>query len=215
MHKAITGAVLTALLTMPAVAAAQTATGFRGGIRNAGLATGQSTSTINEPVFGGYLGFGISDRLALQLEAVYGARGGTGLGLGTDALDDTATPVTVAMHYVEVPILLRTGFPGERFLASFFAGPYTGFLLSCEVTPDGGSTTTCDDDAATQRFTPQTTDFGLVVGAGLDIAIGESTIFLDARYTLGILSIQSGGDAFDARHNGMGITGGFAVPLGR
>lgn len=214
MRTAIIPGVLAVLLLLPAPGTSQVATGLRAGYRSAALTTSQGTSTLEEPVFGGYLGFGISDRLALQLEVVYGARGGAGLGLGDGVLADTAGAVTVAMQYVEVPILLRAGFPGERFLASFFAGPYAGFLTSCEVRPGGGATA-CADTTATQRFTPRATDFGIVAGTGLDVAFGESTVFIDARYSLGLLSLQSGADAFDARHNGVAITGGFAVPVGQ
>lgn len=215
MNRVIAGGVAAILLATPMMADAQTAIGFRGGIRSASLQTGQSVTSITEPVYGAYLGFGISDRLALQTEVIYGARGASGLGLGTDALDANAGAVDLDMQYLEVPVLLRAGFPGDRFLASFFAGPYAGFLLSCEVTPDGGAATACDEDTATQRFGPRTTDFGITAGAGIDIAIGESTVFVDARYSLGILSIQSGSDPFDARHSGMAVTGGLAVPLGR
>jgi hypothetical protein len=215
MRRLMISGVLTALLLAPAIAEAQSAIGFRGGIRSASLETDQTVTALDEMVLGAYLGFGLSDRLAFQAELVYGTRGAGGLGLGADALDGTATPVRVDMRYIEVPLLLRAGFPGERLLPSFFAGPYVAFLLSCEVTPDGGSAGACDDDAAAQRFAPRSTDFGMVAGLGLDVAIGESTLFIDGRYTFGIASIQAGGNAFDARHNGMAVTGGFAVPLGR
>ena len=205
---------LATLLAAPAGGSGQAAAGFRAGVRGAGLETGQGVSTINEPVFGAYLGFALSDRLAFQTEVVYGTRGATGFGLGTDALDPAGTGVELSMRYVEVPILLRAGFPGERLLTSFFAGPYVGFLTGCDVTADG-TTRACDEAAATRRFDPRSTDVGLVAGAGLDFALGRSTLFIDARYTLGILSIQEGSDPFDARHNGVALTGGLAVPLGR
>lgn len=214
MQKAITACVLGMLLAAPSGISGQTAMGFRVGVRSAGLETGQSVSTISKPVYGAYLGFGLSDRLALQTEVVYGTRGASGLGLGSDALDPNAAGADLSMGYIEVPLLLRAGLPGERFLASLFAGGYIGFLTHCDLTA-GGTTTACDDAAATQRFSPRTTDFGLVAGAGLDVALGESTIFVDARYSVGLLSIQAGSDAFDARHNGLAVTGGFAIPLGR
>lgn len=215
MNRLIRWGTLAVMVAVPVAADAQAAVGFRAGVRNAGIDAGQDLSTISAPVYGAYLGVGLSNRLALQAELVYGVRGAAGLGLGTEALDATAVPVRLEMEYLEAPLLLRTGFPGQRILTSVFAGPYVGFLLSCEATPDGGIATACNDAAATRRFTPQNTDFGLVVGAGVDLAIGESTVFVDGRYTIGIRSIQSGGDAFDARHNGLAISGGFAVPLGR
>lgn len=217
-HNAAAAAVtvlLALLLLAPTGAAAQTAMGLRAGFRSAGLSGGQDTGTFNEPVFGAYLGFGISDRLALQFEGVYGTRGGTGLGLGADALDPAAAPVDVEMQYLEIPILLRAGFPGDRILGSFFVGPYAGFLLSCEVLPEAGGSRSCDDSTATQRFSPRSTDIGLLAGAGLDLALGGNTVFVDARYSVGFLSVQSGSNAFDARHNGLAVTAGLAVPLGR
>lgn len=214
MHKSIVPGVLAVLLLVPVTGTAQVATGLRAGYRSAGLTTSQGTGTLEEPVFGGYLGFGVSDRLALQLEVVYGTRGASGLGLGDGVLSDTAGDVTVAMQYVEVPMLLRVGIPGDRFLISFFSGPYAGFNTSCDVRSGGGATT-CADTAAAQRFEPRATDFGLVAGGGLDVAFGESTFFIDARYSLGLLSIQGGSEPFDARHYGAGVTAGFAVPLGQ
>ena len=205
---------LAILLAAPAAATAQAAAGFRAGVRSAGLETAEGVSTITEPVFGAYLGFALSDRLALQTEVVYGTRGATGFGLGADALDPAGTGVELSMRYIEVPILLRVGFPGDRLLVSFAAGPYLGFLTGCDVVA-GGTTRACDDAAATERFEPRSTDLGLAAGAGLDFALGRSTVFVDARYTLGILSIQGGSDPFDARHNGVALTGGLAVPLGR
>ncbi|MDX1675508.1 MAG: outer membrane beta-barrel protein [Longimicrobiales bacterium] len=202
-------------LALPAVVEAQAAMGLRVGARNAELATGQSTGAITTAVYAAYLGFGVSDRLAIQVEAVYGTRGADGLGLGTDALDASAPPARVEMRYLEVPLLLRAGFPGERLLISVFAGPYVGFLVACEVAPAGAASRSCNEAAAGQRFDPRSTDVGLAAGVGLDLAFGGSTLFADARYTVGLQSIESGGDPFDARHTGVALTAGLAVPLGR
>jgi hypothetical protein len=208
-------AVMAGLLAAPSLAHAQAAVGLRAGLRSAQLTTAQDVDGINDFVVGGYFGFGVSNRLALQLEAVYGTRGAKGLGLGDGELDAGAGPVDLEMSYLELPVLLRAGFPGERFLPSVFAGPYAAFLLSCEITPTDGASRDCETSGATERFHPRGTEFGILAGIGFDMAVGESTVFLDARYTLGLLSIESGDGAFDARHNGFAVTGGFAVPVGR
>lgn len=205
-----------ALITAtPALAAAQAAVGARAGMRWSQLETSQDAGSISSLALGGYFGFGISHRLAVQLEAVYGSRGADALRVGTATLDPDADPSRVEMSYIEIPVLLRAGFPGERFLPSFFLGPYVGFLLDCEIQPTGGETRSCDTATAAERFHPRSTDYGLVVGGGLDMAFGESTIFIDARYTLGLLPIQSGSDGFDARHTGFAVSAGVAVPVGR
>lgn len=199
----------------PALATAQSAVGARAGMRWSQLESSQEAGSISSLAIGGYFGFGISHRLAIQLEAIYGTRGADALRVGAGELDPTAEPSRVELSYIEVPVLLRAGFPGERFLPSFFLGPYVGFLLDCEIQPAGGETRACDSDTAPERFHPRSTDFGLVLGGGLDMAFGESTVFVDARYSLGLQPIQSGGDGFDARHTGFTVSGGVAVPLGR
>ena len=196
-------------------ASAQTAVGFRGGLRAADLDSGQEADGLSTFVVGGYFGLGLSDRLALQIELAYGERGAEGVGIGDGGLDPAGTPSDLTMRYIDVPVLLRTGFPGDKFLPSLFVGPYASFLVGCELTPDGQETRDCDAEAGSPRFDPRSSDFGMLAGAGLDMAIGESTIFIDLRYTLGLLAIDSGDGSSDARHNGLEVTGGFAFPLGR
>lgn len=218
MHKWVMGMAVVALValpTLPAVATAQSAVGVRAGVRSSQLEVGQSSGSIRSLVLGGYYGFGISDRLAVQIEAVHGNRGAEGIGLGNETLDSNADPVDIEMTYFEAPVLLRAGFPGELLLPSVFLGPYIGFLLDCEIRPADGGSRACDESGAAQRFHPRSTEYGMVIGAALDLFWGDSTIFLDTRYTMGLRPIQSGDEAFDARHTGVAITGGVAVPLGR
>lgn len=215
MRTWILGMVLGAIVTLPAMAAAQSAAGVRAGMRWSELETSHEAGSISGLALGAYYGFAVSDRLAIQFEVVYGRRGAESLRLGADELDPEARPTGLEMSYIEVPLLLRTGYPGDRFMPSFFLGPYVAFLLDCELQPSGADTRSCDADGAAQRFNPRGRDFGLVLGAGLDVAMGESTVFLDGRFTLGLLSIEEGDDAFDARHSGLAVTAGFAVPVGR
>lgn len=215
MRKWTFGVALAGALMIPSLAVAQSAIGVRGGMRWSELEAGQGGGSMSSLVLGAYYGFGISDRLALQIEAVYGSRGGDALRLADETLDADADPVSVDMSYVEIPVLLRAGFPGERLLPSVFAGPYVGFLLDCEVVPADGDGHGCDDEGAAQRFNPRSTEFGLTVGAALDFLMGESTIYVDGRYTLGLRPIESGDEAFDARHTGLALTAGVAVPVGR
>lgn len=215
MKKWVLGMAVAAIAALPALASAQSAVGVRAGVRSSQLEAGQESGSISSLVLGGYYGFGLTDRLAVQIEAVHGSRGASGLRLGDETLDSDAEPVGVDMTYFEVPVLLRAGFPGDVFLPSVFVGPYVGFLLDCEVRPAGGDGRACDESDAAQRFHPRATEYGMVVGAALDLFWGDSTIFIDGRFTLGLRPIQAGDEAFDARHTGLALTGGVAVPLGR
>ena len=208
-------AALVALATgVPVAAEAQMAVGLRSGLRWAGLQGEEETDSGTGIVAGGYFGFGVADQLAIQFELNYGARSFSGLTVGDNALDSGAPPSEVSMRYLEVPILLRVGLPGERLMPSFFAGPYAGFLLSCDLQPEGGDRRNCDESDQPEWFNPQTTDLGLAFGAALDLAMGEGSLYLDVRYGLGLLSIHSG-DAFSAHHAGMDFSAGFAFPIGR
>lgn len=208
-------AVGVALAVSAAGAGAQAAVGVKAGANLTSLSGVRDTESIVGITAGGYMGFGIGDRVALQLEANYGVRGADGLALGAGELADDAPPSDLRLAAIEVPILLRAGFPGERLLPSVFLGPYVSFLLSCRLTPDGGSAGDCDDEGRDAWLTPRSTGYGLVAGGGLDLALGESTIFVDARYVLGLVSIESGDDPIEAFNSGLSITGGFAFPLGR
>lgn len=215
MRKWTLGLVLALWVAVPAVAAAQSAVGVRAGMRWSELDTSQDAGSIGSLVVGGYFGFGVSHRLAIQIEAVYGTRGAESLRVADGVLSPTAEPSRLEMSYIEVPVLLRAGFPGERLLPSFFLGPYVGFLLDCEIRPTGQDGRSCDSAGAPERFAPRSTDFGLVVGGGLDVAVGESTVFVDARYTVGLMPIEGGDEAFDARHTGGAVVVGVGVPVGR
>lgn len=208
-------AVLAAAAVGPQPAAGQAAVGVKAGVNVAGLNGSEAAETVTGLAAGAYLGFGLGDRLALQVELGYGVRGGGDIGIGANALDDTATPSDLRLSYIEVPLLLRAGYPGERFLPSLFLGPYAAFLVSCRLTTADGAEGECGDDTRPSWFDARETDYGLMVGGGLDMAVGESTVFVDVRYALGLLSIQDGDDAMDLRNGGLTIAGGFAIPLGR
>ena len=193
----------------------QAAMGVKAGVNLASLSGAVDSESRTGFSAGAYFGFGLGDRLALQIEGIYAVRGGRGIGIGADALDDTATPSDLRLTYVEVPLLLRAGYPGERLLASVFLGPYVAFQTSCSLTLDDGTEGECDDETRAAWFNPRSTEYGLTVGGGIDLAVGESTVFVDARYALGLLSIQGGDNPMDLRNGGLTIAGGFAIPLGR
>ncbi|MBW3551922.1 MAG: PorT family protein [Gemmatimonadetes bacterium] len=206
---------LASLAAAPAAADGQAAMGVKAGANLTRLTGAEDSESVTGLSAGAYLGFGLGDRLAIQIEASYAVRGGAGVRIGANALEDTATTSDVRLTYVEVPLLLRAGYPGERLLPTVFIGPYAGFLLSCRLTLSDGSEGDCDDESRASWFNDRGTEYGLMVGGGLDWAIGESTVFVDTRYALGLFSIQGGDNAMDLRNGGLTITGGFAIPLGR
>lgn len=214
MKQVIVAAALAAVLGVPATAYAQMAVGIKGGVRWAGLRGDHDVESGTGIVAGGYVGFGVADQLALQFEVDYGVRSFSGLGVGANVLSSSAPPAEIRMRYLEVPLLLRVGFPQERVLPSVFAGPFVGFLLGCDLRPEGGESRACDDSERTEWFEPRSTDAGIIIGGALDLSLGNGSFFVDVRYGLGLLSIHAA-DAVTANHGGLDFTGGFAFPIGR
>lgn len=208
--------VLMSALALAGTVEAQTAVGVRVGMGHTSLTGSQQPDALTGLAVGGYFGLGLGDRVAVQLEVGYNERGGGGVMVGENQLDpDGGTASDIRLRYIEVPVLLRAGYAGARFLPSLFIGPYVGFLTSCELTPAGGNGGACDDQTRDAWFNPRSTDWGLVAGGGLDFALGESTIFLDARYALGLFAIQRGSGGMDLSNTGFTLSAGFAVPLSR
>lgn len=195
---------------------AQTAMGVRVGMNRTALAGAQDSDQLTGMAASAYFGIGLGDRLALQIELGYGERGGGGLMVGENRIDlEDGTESEIRLRYVELPALLRAGYAGERFLPSIFVGPYAMFLTSCELGAAGGASGACDDQSRDAWFPPRSTDWGLVAGGALDYAIGEGTVFIDARYALGLRSIKRGANGMDLTNTGFTVSAGFAVPLSR
>lgn len=198
----------------PVAATAQSAFGFKAGVNRTGL-TGPDAgaATAQDRFVGGiFFGSGISDHLAIQLELLYSRQG---VGNFVNPADSTgAGPVTLSMAYVELPVLLRAGFPTRNVLFSVYAGPIISFRNSCEI-QSGDTTMKCQDAGTPQGFHPRATDVDAAAGAAIDISLGGSTFFIDGRYAAGLSSIEAGSMGMKARRTAASLMAGFAFPIGR
>lgn len=105
------------------------------------------------------------------------------------------------LNYIQVPVLLKFGFgiPAAPASPNVFFGPYMGFNTKAEA--EDGSGNTADIDGAVKD-----TDFGIVVGAGLDV----SKFRLGLRYTAGLTNLYED-DIEDGEKNGaIALTVGIA-----
>lgn len=104
--------------------------------------------------------------------------------------------------YVEIPVLFKVSFPitGQAWKPNLYAGPYLAFLIGAKLG---------EEDVKDQL---NSTDAGLVVGAGVDVAaIAEQSLSLDFRYSIGFTKVTAdGGEAFN---NGFQILLGFGYSL--
>jgi len=140
---------------------------------------------------------------ALQPELLYTQKGWSREG---DVRGTTITS-TVKLDYIEIPVLAKFQLPlGGPFSPSLFAGPAVGFNASAEREVEGGGQSQTNDISDQVS----STEFGLVFGVGGDFGIGAGTITVDARYNLGLTSVDDTDADASVSNQGFMITAGFA-----
>ena len=91
------------------------------------------------------------------------------------------------------------------------AGPTIGFLQSAKLKVIMGSYEEWDD----LKDDLKSIDFGLGFGAGLDLPIGNNFIFVEARYSLGLMNIadKDEGTYADVKTRGIQFFVGITFPM--
>lgn len=132
---------------------------------------------------GAFLGVGVGGSWALQPELLYVMKGTKVSAASGDS--------NINLNYFEIPVLLKLNLlPPKSAVAPFiFAGPSLSFKTGTKFTSK-------DVD---QNYQARSADYGLVLGAGLDI----QKFSLDVRYDLGLQNpIKAQGDYTPSIHNG-------------
>lgn len=189
VRASILALVFGAIVTLPAVAAAQSPTtiGVKGGVNFAKL---KFDNDDNDPdlkgIIGGvgglFIGQQLNDTLGWRLEGLFSQKGAKNAEAGED--------FKFKLTYIDVPLLLTLGPSSSSGDTRFnvFTGPQFSFNLKAED-EFLGVTTDRDDDI-------KSSDFGWVLGAGLE----KGRITADARYTLGLSNIAEGVGSGEAKN---------------
>jgi hypothetical protein len=205
---------LTLTAGAPCAAAAQSALGFKAGVDHSSLigADAGSTTARDRLVIGAFFGTAISNHLAIQMELLYSRQGVANFVNPADATG--AGPATLSTTFIELPFLLRAGFPTRKVLFSVYAGPVLSLRSSCEIRT-GGVAAKCSSPGTPQGFSPRGTNVAAAAGGGIDVSLGGGTIFLDGRYSVSMLSIEAGSMGMKARRATTSLMAGLAFPIGR
>jgi hypothetical protein len=125
-------------------------------------------------VIGPFVAFPLSERVALQFEALFGTKGATPTD-GTNRLE-------IKFTYLDIPVLFRLA-PSPTGPLYFLLGPSVNINLSAKTIDF--VPTRVEEDA---KDDVKNTEFGLVFAAGA----GSRNLFVEGRYSLGLTDI---GDA--------------------
>ncbi len=190
-------ALFTLITVLPANA--QVNLGVIGGLNLANLSVDpdDGVDLSNRTAFGigGVLSFGMGESLALQLEPMYLQKGSTLKAFGEELKIEAA--------YIEVPAMIKFSFGSGDTKPYVMAGPTVGWVLSFEA--DGEDV---KDDI-------KSIDFGLAFGGGVSLPMGNNTIFVEGRYSLGLSDINDdSSDDTEIKTKGIQIMAGITFPLG-
>ncbi len=122
--------------------------------------------------------------LDLQFEVNYDPRG-TKLDYQYIGIPDLTGELAMEYNYLTVPALLKA----KLLFLYAEAGPYASFLLSAKDKYSfsyQGETESSEEDV---KDFLKSTDFGLMMGAGIQLGLGPVYIMGGARYTMGMTDI--------------------------
>lgn len=194
---------LTALVRTPDVVAQPSALGVKAGLVSATVdSSGVGVRTT--AAIGLFVRFRISERLSIQPEALY-------LRKGYDDMVDGSGHV-FEVDYLQLPVLLQVDVPLKpRLAARVFGGPALGLETNCAF--EGTPAMACNEfiDFGEMVVT-RSADFGLVLGAGVDVATARVVLTLDGRYDFGLTDIVDGPG--ELRNRSWGLLAGAGVRLG-
>lgn len=164
-------------------------------------------------IVGGFYRFDLNNHLAIQPEAYFSMKGTNGGGTETyDYFGGTITETydyTFKLNYLEIPVLLKYKIPTSgKLKPSLFLGPCVAFKLSARligsykyeetyVYPGDSGYYSYEENFDEEVDAVERTDFGLVIGAGLDIEMGSGSLLIEARYNLGLSGLSKFADASD------------------
>ena len=216
----------TLFASAPAVSA-QIPLTFKGGINLSKFIGGDAGTTEQSRGLnlGASLGVFRVSRVQVVAEVYYRQKGATGslTDLSTfmppaDGSAPALQDIEVGLDYVEVPVLVRIdlGSRTGKLSPYLFGGPAFGWKLNCGITVSGSTgqpETQCDDLTQELERTLRNYELGMVVGAGLDLALpgGVGALNLDARYTGGLGKIGEGTDALDVRNQAFTVMLGYSL----
>jgi len=166
---------------------------------------GYKKSGLSGFVFGGFINYKINESFSVQPELLYVKKGVKSHGTANIIFDESfAVTYTLTeklnLTYLEIPILAKFNIPMEgKVRPSVYAGPALGFKLSGAyefdaVLTDGSDVLRISGKPDISNM--KSTDFGIVLGGDVGLSLGQATLVLDIRYTIG-MSGQFGETNFD------------------
>lgn len=181
-------------------AQAQMTKGLKAGLTMTTFTGDDTTMETIEPSYkmgfavGGYLNHAFTPQFSFQPEAYYALKGAK--------YEEGSDAITMKLNYLSIPLLLKMQTNPDSGLF-FVAGPEIAFTLSAKSKIEvGGESLDVDikDDVKGM-------DYGLVVGAGINL----TKMSIEARYSMGLTTIDDTADETDVKNSGFTVLFGIGL----
>ena len=150
--------------------------------------------------FGGFVEYSFNESFAVQPEVLYTMKGAK--------WEDTDATFTATYNYVDIPILAKYSIAMDGAVSPYIlVGPAIGINVTAESEMEGGGATVTDEDE------DATMTFGLVVGAGGSMEMGNGALLFELRYDMGLNNVTDPADApddFDVKNSVIQFVFGYA-----
>ena len=156
----------------------------------------EENDSLTSYALGAWMGLPLNRRLTVQAEALYSVKG--------DSESSGGYTASTRMAYIDVPVVAKIGFRHDSpARPSLFLGPSLAINLSANSKLEGeGNEFDVDIKDDVRTF-----DLGLVVGGGVDFAVGKRTVGVELRYSKGLSNIAGDGANGTARHDVIALLG--------
>lgn len=146
---------------------------------------------------GGIIEYSINDNFSISVEPMYSQKGAVKLKTLTEP------EMTTTTSYAELPIFIKYSIPLSSSIKPYLiAGPTLSYRLKAETEGKyAGLIFTADLKNVTVPF-----DFSFGVSAGFEIPLESISLFLEGRYTYGLVDQHKNG-TFQASSGGLTLTG--------
>jgi hypothetical protein len=204
-----------AALALSAPALAEVRVGVLGGSSFASLSQhpAEGISFGNHPFFaaGAVADIRLGRRLSLRLAPMFLVKGSDFFIEPDLFLFDRGVGGSFRLSYLELPLLLRLSSREGSIRPYAMAGPGVGYLVKARVrgTNEGES---IDEDG---KDVFRKGDFGLSFGGGLLVPRGRSSMFVEGRYTLGLINVGKDTEESRLKNRTIQVMAGVTFLLGR
>ncbi|NQV17949.1 MAG: PorT family protein [Armatimonadetes bacterium] len=155
--------------------------------------------------FGVVLDYSLNESITLHLEPMY-------LQKGTNvefSFWGEKYKMEIIAANLEIPVMLKNAFGTADIKPYVMAGPIIGFNLSAKAKNNGVAEEDIKDYI-------KNVEFGLGFGAGVNLPMGNNSIFLETCYAFGLTNVNDGlNPGTDIKTKGLQIFVGITFPTGK